>query len=107
MSFARTLFALLVALGLSTKDATAQDVVPGGWSAKIGFQSFGSPTGFVPGFPYFSFGATSAGSLGSPVVQSAGSFPTPPGFNLQPQTVNSLVPLANAVRRTTRKRTGR
>ena len=99
----------VVLLGL-TGVAAADDSVPGGWDASIGFQSFGaSPTFSAVSQSYAAFERSTAESLARFGSASQG---VTPGFvstwsGSATNTASVLGPLASTVRRTVRKRTAR
>lgn len=92
---------------VSASLAHAQNAVPGGWDNEVGVQSFSGPQ-FPAGSGVFRDGTQ---AFGSPVYLAACASGTPfPLVSLsqtQPQVVNSLLPLADTVRRHTRRRSGR
>jgi hypothetical protein len=107
MSGTRRALLGFVLLGGFAATARAEEMVPGGWSSQIGFQTFGG-SGFggfygTPGLiPYpsvMSFG-------GVPMSRNVNG-PTPLWFQGQPQTTNALVPLADTIRRSSRRRPSR
>ena len=95
-----------VMIGLAS-DAKGQDVVPGGWMSDVGFQSFSAPIA-SGGFAAFSYG----NPVLAPMMFGGGGAPggmTPSGFHQSgPAGVTiGLIPLTNAVKRHTRRRTTR
>jgi hypothetical protein len=97
----------VLAVAMGFPGARAQDAVPGGWAPEVGFQTFSAP-GFAGGFGYFSAGAPFQG-MGAPwsgfnSFPAARTFPMAPQFQTSPRVVNGLVPLADTIRKTTRKR---
>jgi hypothetical protein len=104
-------FWVLAILGSLGSTASAQDFVPGGWAPQFGFKAFNTP-GVSGGFGMFSYdssgmvtvaidsgfgGQFPLGGVLTPSLQPAGP----------PEMANGLVPLANTVRRQTRRRTAR
>src|SRR5262245_15438590 len=96
-----------VVVAVGSTGVRAQDVVPGGWSAQVGFQSFGGPE--LSG----GAGDMAAGMRANVGFLNVNGFgvlpPLPPGpfgrqGQVQPQVVNGLVPLADAVRKHSRRR---
>src|SRR5262245_49579125 len=85
----------VVGVAAGSTAARAQDVVPGGWSTRVGFQAFGGPAAGMPvnvGFLNGSgFGALPSGPFGGQ-------------GQVRPQVVNGLVPLAGALRTHGRRR---
>ena len=86
--------------------ARAEDSVPGGWSPRVAYQSFGlpaepGPTGFMGFGPGPAF-------LGSPLVPYATGFPRVGVPMTAPfpraQVVNGLEPLSDLFRKNSRKR---
>jgi hypothetical protein len=100
---------LVLAFGCA-RISRAQDVVPGGWSAQVGYQSFGAvsgggiATGFTPGWGgstgvYSPFGAY------QPTIPRANF--VAPGYVPPQRMANTLGPFGDSIRRTTRTRRGR
>lgn len=109
--------AILAMIGLGVwlqPAARAQEIVPGGWSSEVGYQSFGfaAPGGVagaavVGGFATPGLGGASFGSL--PVAPAYGGFPSRgagalPGFQAPPRTIDGTGALIHAVRRTSSRR---
>lgn len=84
--------------------AFGQDVVPGGWSMQVNFQSFdalaGSPDRNAFGQPWM-FTPNAPGNYA--VAQGFYASPLGPAFQVQPQVVNGLLPLSDVIRRQSRK----
>jgi hypothetical protein len=104
--FRSALFGGLLLGGLAST-STAQDVVPGGWAPQVGFQTFGGP-GHAGGFVFVGSGGPTVAPL-APFVgfDDPQAGPMAPWYRPRPQSVNALVPLADAVRRSGRRRPGR
>jgi hypothetical protein len=112
--------ALVAGMGLS---ANAQGIVPGGWATQFGYQTFGSPGvsgGFAFGYSLPSYAANAYVGNGfgmNPANLAYGGYnpsalslnrgnpyPINYGFNTASgQAVNSVDPLINSIRQTTRR----
>jgi len=88
----------------SASPARAQDVVPGGWSTQVGFQSFPThgSTGNAGGADFGRSGVAAVFAFGG-VAPDASFAPTLPD-QAKPQVLQIWIPLPDAVRRGTRKR---
>ena len=99
--------ALVAVLGL-TGAARAQNALPGGWSTQFGYQTVGASGQGAYGAGSSHYGWSNVGS--GRVVVGPGYGRRAPQYSYYPQparTVNNLVPLGNAIGRTTRPRRSR
>jgi hypothetical protein len=100
----------LVLLGIGAS-ARGQGVVPGGWDSEVGSQPFaavGAGAGFSSAFGMAGFSTVPAvGSLGGMTVPRGVAPPTFYWAPAAPQTANALLPFAEAVRRSGRRRLSR
>ena len=107
LAFRRVLagcWVLSVLTGLGST-AKGQEVVPGGWVSEVGFQTFSAPN-VTGGFGVFSYG----NQFFAPILFGGGGVSVgtmPPSFVTSGTggVANGLIPLTNAVKRHTRKRT--
>ena len=93
--------AALIALGSITV-ARAQDAVPGGWSREFGVQTLATPNAWTSVYPY---GTTLPGASASFVPATGLTLPS--NRPNSPQVYNGLLPLAEIVRKSPRRRKGR
>ena len=108
MRFAKILVAVVAATCGLGGTLRAQNVVPGGWSAEVGYQTLGASGqgAYSNASPYYGWNNAGSGA----VVLSPGygqNWRQPAYYPQPPRTFNNLGPLGGAIGRTTRPRRSR